>query len=263
MPTYTLLSGEKITYSPPPIVADFIARAHAAAADPGVDVAAMVELVYGAENPILDRAMIPGRPVVTKAVFDSPEYKVLADLLQVKRVQAGGMVLPDSAYTVPVLDAAERLGITPSAVRAAINGKKLDARQINGEWLIRDESVGGYRVSNRGRKAEPRVLVAYGSEPGRSLSISKPLNGTLEVERIRMTRSENVYTARLAPGWTAAVVRTTAQGGKVRVFKIMPAEGANEEIIHGSFYVRGPFRITAKENNAKRASELWAAIAGG
>jgi hypothetical protein len=262
MPTYTLLSGEKVAYLPPPAVADFIARVHAAVADPGVGVSEVVELIYGPGNPILDRTMIPGRPVVTKAVFDSPEYKVLADLLQVKRVQVVGMVMPDSAYTVSVPDAADRLGITPSAVRAAIAGKKLDARQVNGEWLIRDESVGGYRVSNRGRKAEPRVLVAYGSEPGRSLSVSKPASGTLKVERVRRPGPEHIHTAQFAPGWTGAVIRTTAEGGKVRVFKIVPAEGADEEIAHGSFYVRGPFQITARENNAKRASELWTTITG-
>jgi hypothetical protein len=155
MPTYHLLSGETISYPAPPAqVAEFLAQVHVAAGDPAVDVNQMIELIYGPENPILDTTFVPGRPMVTKAVFDNPVYRVLTDLLGRKRVQLGhlDMAAARASYTVSVRDAARRLGITPAAVRAAITARRMSAMLENGQWWIHPNSVASYKVSNRGPK---------------------------------------------------------------------------------------------------------------
>ncbi|MCI0703076.1 MAG: helix-turn-helix domain-containing protein [Planctomycetia bacterium] len=155
MPTYKLMSGETIEYpTPAPDVAAFLSRLHLAAADPTVDIHQFIALVYGDENPILDRTFIPGRPMVTLAVFENPIYRVMSDLIGVKRVQLG-LLDPEkvaAAYTISVKDAAKQLGITESSVRAAITARKLAAHMRNGQWYTRPEAVAAYKVSNRGRK---------------------------------------------------------------------------------------------------------------
>ncbi len=155
MPIYKLMSGETVEYPPPaPDVVAHLARLHAAAADPGVDVNRMIELVYGDENPILDRTLVPGRPMVTRAIFDNPVYRIMADLIGVKQVQLGFLdpALAEAAYAISVSEAAKQLGITESSVRAAIASRKLAARMRNWQWYTRPEAVAGYKVSNRGRK---------------------------------------------------------------------------------------------------------------
>lgn len=155
MPTYQLLSGETVKYpAPAPAVAAFLARVLHAAGDPAVDVNGLIGLLYGPENPILDTTLIPGRPMVTKAVFADPVYHILADQIGRKQVQLG--LLDPAAnraqYTLSVAAAARRLGITPAAVRAAISARRLAAVLDNGQWWVRPEAVASYRVSNRGPK---------------------------------------------------------------------------------------------------------------
>lgn len=160
MPTYQLLSGETIEYpTPAPPVADFLARVLHAAGDPAVDVNGMIELIYGPANPILDITLVPGRPMVTKAVFDNPIYHVLSDQIGRKQVQLGrlDMAAVREAYNVSVPEAARRLGITPAAVRAAITARRLSGMYDNGQWWLRPESIASYKVSNRGpRRASAR-----------------------------------------------------------------------------------------------------------
>jgi hypothetical protein len=155
MPTYQLLSGETVEYpTPAPPVANFMARVLHAAGDPAVDVNGMIELIYGPENPILDTTLVPGRPMITKAVFENPVYHVLSDQIGRKQVQLGllDLAATRAQYTVSVPEAARRLGITPAAVRAAITARRLSGIYDNGQWWLRPESIASYRVSNRGPK---------------------------------------------------------------------------------------------------------------
>jgi|SRR5262245_1936193 len=172
MASYTALSGETIRFpDPDPVTADFLARARVAASDLTVSINDMIELVYGPDNPLLDKTILPGRPMVTKAVFVNPVYHVLADLIGVKRVQLGllDMAAARAAYTLSVPEAAKRLGITPAAVRAAITGKRLGAIYENGQWWLRPESVASYKVSNRGPKRASRKHHGRGPRPGSRL----------------------------------------------------------------------------------------------
>jgi hypothetical protein len=157
MNTYTCASGEIITYpDPAPDVTAFLARVRAAADDPAVDRNQLIELIYGLENPLLDKGILPGRAMVTKAVFANPIYHIMSDLLFRKELAARNQT-PDvvaAAHTVSVRDAAKQLGITEASVRAAITARKLAAWMRNGQWYLRPESVAAYKVSNRGQKSE-------------------------------------------------------------------------------------------------------------
>ena len=228
MPSYTFLSGEIVGFpEPTPEVGAFLARAKAAAADPSVSVAGMVELVYGPENPLLDRFLVPGRPMVTRAVFDNPIFQVLTDLIGVKRVQLGeldmGKVAED--YTMTVGEAAEQLGITPAAVRLAITANKLDGMKRNGEWYIRPAGVAAYKVSNRGRKrVEPSsgpalVRGVIGSEPGHSLLLR-----VFDVKFEREGKDGHQIVGHIPAGWTSALVRVNDKtAGTLTCQEIEPA----------------------------------------
>jgi excisionase family DNA binding protein len=155
MPTYLLASGETLEYlPPPPDVAAFLERVRSAANDPAVSPNQMIELIYGLENPLLDKTMLPGRAMVTRAVLDNPVYHIMIDMLFRKRLAAANQTLDQVAatHTISVREAARRLGITESSVRAAITARKLAAWMRNGQWYLRPESVASYKVSNRGRK---------------------------------------------------------------------------------------------------------------
>lgn len=72
-----------------------------------------------------------------------------------------------------------------------------------------------------------------------------------EVERI----AGNVNRGRLR-SWGRVAVMTVAPGGSRRAFVLEPGAEENE-IKHGSFYVRGRFAIVEKANDAATADELW------
>jgi hypothetical protein len=160
MNTHALISGEVIEYptQPTPIEA-FLSRVRAAVNDPAVSPAGLLALAYGVENPLLDTTTIPGRALVTKAVFENPVYMVFADLVARKQMLADGQTPEqvNAAYTVSVKEASARLKLSEQAIRTAITTEKLSAVKRNGEWYIRPESVDSYKVSNRGRKKSAKL----------------------------------------------------------------------------------------------------------
>lgn len=146
---YTTTVGEMIDYDATPAEAAFLARVRAAAEDPGVAEGQLVELVYGLDNPVLEAGIFPGRGAVTKAVFARPIYHVLLDLIDVKRIQHGTLDPAAAAarYTMTVTEAADRLGVHASAVRQAVQAKKIAAQKQGGTWLLDPASVDAYRVT--------------------------------------------------------------------------------------------------------------------
>jgi len=260
--TYQLQNGETIKYPDPPRpVADFLARVRVAANNPTVSLDALISLIYGPENPLLDHTMLPGRAMVTKEVFANPVFHVMQDQIGVKRVQLGllNMTAERAAHTLSVQDVAKELGITPAAVRQAIAGHRLSAMYDNGQWWVRPESVASYKVSTRGpkRASTPRragsagVRVAVGSTKGASLSIR--VEGGELVEDAQDARTLRGH---LAPGWKRAVVRTTTKTGS-RAFVIEPAARAQEKIEHNGLYVIGGFKVVQKANSTRAAQTLW------
>jgi hypothetical protein len=155
MLTYKFMSGETLTYpEPAPDVAAFLARVEAAAKDPAVSENDMISLIYGMENPLLDKTMLPGRAMVTLKVLKNPAFLIMTELLGIKRIQLGLLdpVAAAACYTISVNEAAEQLGITPGSVRAAIKARKIAAHLRNGEWYTRPEMIAAYKVMYRGRK---------------------------------------------------------------------------------------------------------------
>jgi hypothetical protein len=147
-----LLSGE-VLYLPQMSEAetDFLARAQAAAKDPTVSVDQMIELLYGPENPILDTTFLPGRAMVTRAVFERPLYHVLGDLLGFKRIQHGKLDMAAAAarYNISVEDAARQLGTSPESVLALIRARRLAVHFRDGQWWVSPETIASYTVAAR------------------------------------------------------------------------------------------------------------------
>jgi hypothetical protein len=284
---YSLVSGEVVEYpDQPAAVSAFLARVLAAVNDPAVSPAELLALVYGAENPILDTTTQPGRAIVTKAVFENPMFRVLADLVGRKQLLAAGQTPEQAvaAYTISVKDAAAQLGLTESSVRTAINNRKLSAVKRNGDWYIHPNSVASYKVSNRGRKkaaldpleadraevnapaqaggaaAKHGVTVFCGSAPGGSLAV-RIANAELVVDH----KKGNTVVGHFPPGWTRAAVRTTTSNG-VRVFELEPAAAMDAELPHEvqhlGFMVAGEFKVVKKHNATKAAAEVWKKYAG-
>jgi hypothetical protein len=208
--------------------------------------------------------------VVTKAVFDNPVYRVLADLVGRKQLLTAGQTPEQvvAAYAISVKDAADQLGLTESSVRTAITNRKLSAMKRNGDWYIRPESIASYKVSNRGRKkAAPvarsptehspptdGVTVICGNKPGGSLSVLIA-NGELDI----VGRNGDEVIAHFPPGWARAAVKMTTSRG-VRVFELEPAGEATDaelRVEHLGFLVAGEFKIVKKHNSTKAANAAW------
>jgi hypothetical protein len=177
MNTYHCLSGHVLTYpDPPPDVAAFLERVRTAAANPAVTLDQLIELIYGLENPLLDKTILPGRAMVTPIVFENPIYHIFGDMLFRKRLAVSQHTPKDVAatHTVSVKEAARQLGITESSVRAAITARKLAGWMRNGQWYMRPESVASYKVSNRGRKKTRRPQKAKAVAAVKTKPLKKP-----------------------------------------------------------------------------------------
>jgi len=253
MNAYKLLSGETIKYGElPPHVGAYLNVVKLAAADPAANTRRMIELVYSPNNPVLDSRMLPGRGMVTDAVAADPVYRIMADLIGVKQVQLGELDLAaaEAPYSIPVEEAARQLGIAPEDVVAAIESRRMSAHLRDGEWFTRAESIASYRLV----LGNTEVAAAVGNEKGRSMGIR--VEGG---QFVRTKKKAHVMEGHLSPGWSRAIIRSTAEGGSVRVWIIQPA-AKESEIVHGAFFVRGPFNVVERINNAKKANVAWKSI---
>lgn len=132
------VNGLRIEYpEPEPKVARFLALVERAAADPKVSHGQLIGLVYGRDNPLLTPSPL-GTLTVTQEVLAHSIYPVLSDLINRKQM-AEMRVAPEKlsvGYTLTVNEAAERLGITPSAVRQAIAKRRLACWVKDGTYYL-------------------------------------------------------------------------------------------------------------------------------
>jgi hypothetical protein len=253
------VNGEQIGYpAPAPAVAKFLERVRRAAADAKVSEDELLALIYGRENPLLDHTALPGRSMVTPAVFANPLYRVLVDLLDRKRVQTGALDLERARarYTLSVTDAAAHLGVNATAVRKAIGAGRLPAWRADGQFWLDPATVAAFEVDRRG--PAPRLAVRVGSAPGVSLRLKHA--GALEGE-VRVEGS-NVVTGRLAQ-WKRVAVMTTAEradGTKNVRFYVLEPGGPEADISLGTFRVQGRFTVAQTVNNPQKAAEAWKAF---
>lgn len=260
MKTYKTLNGHEIVYdSLNKTESAFLARAQEAADNPGVTTDQMIALVYGRENPILDSTH--GHPMVTPHVLDHPLYRILSDLIGVKRVQLGQLDLAKAhaKFTLDVPAAAAQLGVTPQSVRAAIDTSRLPGIFRNGQWWLSPDSVGSYQVSKRaGRsgvkssKRGIREVVAFviGHTDHGSLSVEVDAGVTIDL------KEKGLLHGTFNDGWKRAMIKTTSKSG-TRVFEIESASGAVKAIDHAGMLVKGSFELVKKYNDTKRANEAW------
>ena len=94
------------------------------------------------------------------------------------------------------------------------------------------------------------TAVAGHDGTGNGLKIRGP-EPLSEVERL----AQSVLRGRI-PSWERVVVLTFAPGNSRHAFVLEPGPNENE-IRHGTFYVRGRFAVVARANTAIRADRLW------
>jgi excisionase family DNA binding protein len=190
--TYTSMTGDQITYDSAerPEAAAFIARVRIATYSPQVTVNQLVDLVYGIDNPILLQGQVAGRGMVTPEVMQDPLWYIMTDLLNRKLAEADilnaerfklsyeehqKIAKPPAEFSMTIAQAAEQLGLTPNAVRAAVKRDALEARKIGGRWLLNPSDVADYRPV-RGRQhrrviESTPLVVTIGNMPGWSAAV--------------------------------------------------------------------------------------------
>lgn len=262
MTSHTLINGYTLNFDKPPAkIAAFLARLQGAVEDDALDRDAIVSLVYGPDNPILEQSN--GRAWVTRDIIDTPYWRVCQDLEFRAVMRRAGTTLEEefSDCTLPVATAAKLLGLTPAAVRAACAADRLPGVLRDGAWFVSPLQVESYKVSTRGRPprsastpAAEEVHGRIGGTKGASLSI-RVIGGELIPEG----RDAGAKLVKLAPGWTRAIVRTTSKEGS-RAFEIAPAR-TEEKLEHAGLWLRGPFAIKAKHNTTEKAQAAWESAA--
>jgi excisionase family DNA binding protein len=143
------LNGHRVEYDEPDAkLARFLARVEKAMVDEHVTENEMIALVYSVENPLLESSAIGG-PLVTKETLANPIYRVLADLLERKRVAARGIDIVKLAakYTLTVAEAAEQLGAHENTVRKAIREGRLASWVKDGQHYLNPKWVDQFELA--------------------------------------------------------------------------------------------------------------------
>ena len=285
---HQLVNGEELLYSQPnKPLADYLERVRRAMDDPNVSEKEMLALIYGADNPLLDSATVPGLGIVTRRTIDDPVYRVMMDCLSRKRVQSGTLDLAATKdeYTVSVKDAALILNIHPSAVRQAIQTGRLSAWKKGGDYYLRPESLESYDVGRRGPRsarlegggvlrircghakgvlfavniAEPMHGEIAGTVSGDELDRSSYYNRDARTQRQRLMAEQHpeqgVVEGLLPAGWRRIGVLTNAKEGGGQRFFVLEPDAEHTRLEFSGFFVAGKFRIAEKENNSRKANE--------
>lgn len=258
MAKHLTVSGHTIEYEANAPTARFLARVQALLDDPRSTEDEMIALVYGPDNPILDKTIFPGRGAVTREVLEHPVYRVLTDLLARKRLQETGTPVEKVAarYTMTVADAARELGITPDAVRRLIRAHRLPSWKRDGEYYLDPAAV---RRESKGAERGPLargagVLRCVAGNTGKAYLLVKvaghdePIGAHAPLEEATLRK------------WRRIAVSTGGYG-KLRFFELEHDPGASPEpLAFHDWSVTGPFRIVRKVNNPREARHAWEAF---
>lgn len=262
MQTYTLLSGEVLEYeNPPSEVSDYLSKVKMAAHDPDISTGELIDLIYSADNPLLETGIIPGRGVVTRDVQHHPVYQIMLDLLQQKRITEGELdrKAAESAHTMTVSEAAEKLGVSTSAVRQAIYNDRLAARKVDGQWRIYPDAVEAYQVSNRGPSPSRPLQVRMGSVEGLSCRVKMP-------ELLEDSSKEGGIRTGTLKRWRRVGVIIggkgvqKVEGRKGYTFWELAPGDKEISIEQGPFFVRGRFRVVRKVEHSREAIDAYDAF---
>lgn len=255
--TYVSLAGHKITYADPePKVARFLQRVFDLATDPKVKSNALISLIYGSENPILDPTFFPERGAVTEAVLENPIYHVMADLLARKQADEAG-VTPEKMsrpFTLTVAQAAEQLGVSEDTLNRGIRARRIPSWVKEGQRYLDPRTFPALKLGlgKQGKLPEGfmRLKVRVGASHTGQIRV-KHAGGELP------TKAEAIpYAMETTLPRSQKVAVLTAGHDKLRMFELIPGEEENEVEFEG-YWVRGHFEIARKINGAAAARKAW------
>ncbi len=240
---HKLISGEEVEVDESPEILAFIRRVRDLVNDPSASEDALVDVIYGKENRLLDQTIFEHRGAVTKEIVAKPAYLVLTDLLGQKRAMLGTLDVVQSAerYTMTVAEAAEKLGVHESAVRQAIAAGRLSSWKREGRHYLAPTEVENYQVSNRGPTRAPIEIMAGRDKPRKGCSFL-----------VKFPGSEPIA----SQSWNRIAVFISV-GPKARFFELKPQPDGDEEVRQEGFFVRGAFKVAKTDNNAARAGKLF------
>jgi len=226
----------------------------------------MVELVYGADNPLLDPSSsspiaLPHRGTATAETWADPTWHVMLDLLEAKRVAV--------AETTPSLlleEAGELLDLTPDAVRKAVLVETLDGEKRGNRWYVTPASVVTYRdrVLRRGRWPATPLRFRCGNRSGCAMDVR-----TKDKPR-RIRRARQGVAEWEVDDFERVLVRlreTRDNGSKMRRVLVLESDPTAEPFTYwwpdheqgGKrwFFIEGRFSIVEKYNKTAEAAAAW------
>jgi len=96
---------------------------------------------------------LKGGARVTREIHDTPLFRVAEDIMDRLGIRQGVLAPDHGNHRAPteeimsVREAAERLGVTPSAVIKAAQAGRIKGRKVGHAWALLRRSVQGYRVA--------------------------------------------------------------------------------------------------------------------
>ena len=263
VPTHRTLAGDELDYpEPDDELASFLERVREAVSDPAIAIAAMTELVYGADNPLLDPSSsspvaLPHRGTATAETWADPVWHVMLDLLEAKRV-----TVAEHTPSLLLEEAGEQIDLTPDGVRKAVLAGKLDGEKRGNRWYVTPASVATYRDRVQRRGPAPTTPLRYrcGTADGYGLDV-KVENATFD-RRVRNQVSE----------WSVAnferagvrLRKTLDDGSKWHRVLVFQADPSVDSFRYcwppkggPGFFVEGRFRTVERFNSQAKARAAW------
>lgn len=254
--TYETLSGHTIPYPDfEPAVTRFLTRVMKALGDQRVTEDDLVLLIYGTENPILDRTLFPERGMVTKEVLEHPAYPIMCDALARKRAAIKGQTAEQLGrpFTLTVAQAAKQCGVSEDAINRGIRARRIPSWVKDGQRYLDPRTFAALGLGERGalpegfmrlrvkvgasHTAQVRVKHAGGELPSKAEAIPYAIETTLP-------RSQRV------------AVLMAGANGTLRMFELIPGE-EETRLPFEEFLVQGNFEIARKVNGARAARLAW------
>lgn len=267
MERYHTLAGEVIEYPAAPAdLARFLARAIDEAHDPDIGESAFTALIYGRDNPLLDQTVFPDRGMVTPEAKRHPIFRILLDLLEQKRIQAGtlqarrdpdGPMPADPAHTMTVDRAASLMAVSAGTIRRLVKQGEL-VGSGRGESLRLDGEAVERWIEEHDIAGETRRFAMVGDVEGAvaDLQILMGRRGGAELQVKYKGALDDVTTiganqAGTLRRWRAVGVLLADEG--TCVFHVLRPGPRREVVALRGFFVRGAFDVTQTITDAEMA----------
>lgn len=252
------LAGHEIRYDDPtPSVERFLKRANDLVADAEATEDDLTLLVFGADNPILDRTLFPERGMVTKEVLENPVYHVLQDLLARKRAAVKGQTAEQLGrpFTLTVAEAAAQAGVTEDAINKGIRDRRIPSWVKEGRRFLDPRVLPALGLGKRGPL--PSGIHPFEFEVGYDAVTNSGMSIKIPSGEFPASQNDPSYDD-TCDRWRRVAVRCSSPTG-IRVFVLEPGS-KKAQLRHHHFYVSGKFDVVQKLNGDKAAREFWKAF---